>query len=208
MKIMDKKNVPEKTPAVRMPFFYALAAAVLFAVLYNAASYYGWFNYNAKPRLMNASEYKLYDSDKKKIRAVAFYGAADSDALKPAPCVIFASNQPVNEIKQLLIKMFSTPAAAGYMDVIPPSTRLREVYQDKAGILYVDLSGEFSKNCRPGITSENLAVYSIVDSICYNFSWVKGVKILIDGAEKPDVAGNVSLDGVFKPDMDLSAAGI
>ena len=136
---------------------------------------------------------------------MVFFGAADTDGLKPAPCVIFESNQPVNEIKQLLEKMFSTPAAAGYVNVIPDSTQLREAYQDKNGILYLDLSDEFSKNCKSGITSENLAVYSIVDSICYNFPWVKGVKILIDGAEKQDVAGNVSLEGVFRPDMNLSA---
>jgi hypothetical protein len=202
---MDKKVRPEKTTAVRRQFLYALAAVILFAILYNAATYYGWFSYSVKPRLLNVSDYKLYDSGKKKIKAVVFFGAADTDGLKPAPCVIFESNQPVNEIKQLLEKMFSTPAAAGYVNVIPDSTQLREAYQDKNGILYLDLSDEFSKNCKSGITSENLAVYSIVDSICYNFPWVKGVKILIDGAEKQDVAGNVSLEGVFRPDMNLSA---
>jgi spore germination protein GerM len=203
---MEKKEHTGNKPIVRKQYLYALLAAVAVAGLYYAAARFGIFSSGPKTPVVNPSEYKLFTKTERKIKVVIFFGDAESDGLKAAQDVIYESAEPINRVKQVLLKMFAEiPAAGAYIKVLPDQTRLREVYQDKDGILYLDLSREFSKNCKPGITSENLAVYSIVDTIFYNFQWVKGVRFLIDGAEKQDMAGNISLGEVFRPDMDLSS---
>jgi len=205
---MEKNKPAAATPAVRKPFIYALAAAATLAFFYYAAARFGPFFTAQKPRPVDAAEYKLFTGQEKKIKVIIFSGDAGSDALKPQQEVIYESGEPMNRIKQVLLKMMEAKAAEGYIRVVPEGAQLREVYQDKYGILYLDLSREFSKNCRQGITTESLAVYSIVDTLFYNFPWVKGVRFLIDGAEKPDVAGNISLGEIFRPDMDLSTVKI
>ena len=205
---MEKNNASGTKPAARKPFIYALVAATALAVLYYASVRYGLFFSAQKPRFVNTTEYKLFTGQEKKIKVIIFFGDADSDSLKPAQDIIYESSETMNRVKQVLLKTMSGQDAKGYIRVVPDGTQLREVYQDKDGILYLDLSREFSKNCRQGITSESLAVYSIVDTLFYNFPWIKGIRFLIDGAEKQDVAGNISLGEVFKPDMDLSSVKI
>jgi spore germination protein GerM len=203
---MEKKGRTGNNPIVRKQYVYALIAAVAIAALYYTASRFGLFSTGAKPPVVNPSEYKLFTKTERKIKVIIFFGDAGSDGLKAKQDVIYESSEPINRVKQVLLKMFAEiPPAGTYIRVVPDQTQFREVYQDKDGILYLDLSREFSKNCKSGITSENLAVYSIVDTIFYNFPWVKGVRFLIDGAEKQDMAGNISLEEVFKPDMDLSS---
>ena len=53
----------------------------------------------------------------------------------------------------------------------------------------------------PGIESETLAIYSIVDSLAVNVPAVKKVKILVQGQEAETLDGHADLTGEFSPDL-------
>jgi hypothetical protein len=67
----------------------------------------------------------------------------------------------------------------------------------------VDLSNDLLSSMNPGIETESLAVYSIVDSITTNVPSVKRVKILIQGQEVETLEGHADLTEAFAPDPTL-----
>jgi len=86
---------------------------------------------------------------------------------------------------------------------LPPGIQLRQLYIDGQGIAYVDF-GPALRDLHPGGSrAELLAVYSIVDTLAYNFDQVKRVKILIEGSEIETLAGHIDLRRPLKPRVDF-----
>ncbi|MFP4082728.1 MAG: GerMN domain-containing protein [Candidatus Aminicenantes bacterium] len=93
----------------------------------------------------------------------------------------------------------------GYLSPFPEETRLRELYITGEGVAYVDFSRELEQNHLSGSTSEMATVFSIVNSLTYNFKSIKKVFILIDGGERETLGGHISLVHPFFPQYDLIA---
>jgi len=60
---------------------------------------------------------------------------------------------------------------------------------------------------RPGIASESLAVYAIVNSLAANIPAVKRVKILVEGQQVDTLGGHADLTESFTPGPTRLAAG-
>ncbi|HPD18782.1 MAG TPA: GerMN domain-containing protein [Candidatus Goldiibacteriota bacterium] len=142
---------------------------------------------------------KLYSPDKKLINVVVFYGDPKTDRLKPFSTEIYEDGYVVNEVKQVLNKLFENPPQ-DYIRVIPEGTSVREVYIDANLTLYVDLSEEFMVNNKGGTTLEYLTVYSIIKSVFSNFLEIRGIKLLINGVEQETVSGHLNIIDIFRPD--------
>ena len=211
---MEKNNkpqqpVPQKKQAqpgrnVRSGYLYALAAVIILAGLYYLLAELKVFSPKRRNLESVMAAYQLYNPADTKMKVALFFGDPDSDGFRPARAEIFASGQPINQVKQALILLCQGPAKDAGLDLLPEGTALREAYLDPNSILYVDMSQEFSANAKGGTTSEYQAVYSIINTVFYNFNWVKGVRILINGEEKETVAGHIVIRGVMTPDTDLS----
>ena len=93
----------------------------------------------------------------------------------------------------------------GYLSPIPPQTKLREIFMTRRGVAYVDFSKDFQVGHPSGSTAEILTIYSIVNSLAYNFKSIKKVFILIEGAEKETLGGHVNLNKPFLPRYSLIA---
>ena len=78
---------------------------------------------------------------------------------------------------------------------------LRAVFLTSDGTAYLDFSSAALAGLTPGIKSETLAVYSIVDSLAANVAAVKRVKILVQGQEVDTLDGHVDLTNDFVPDL-------
>jgi spore germination protein GerM len=142
--------------------------------------------------------YQLYAAGEKLREITLYFGNPESDGLKEFKNKIFESEQQINQVKQVLLLLLSGPEQNG-MRVIPEGTVLRDVYFDATGTVYVDLTQEISLNSQGGSTAEYLTVYSILNTVFENFSWVRGVRILVDGKEAKTLSGHISLEGIFRP---------
>jgi hypothetical protein len=86
--------------------------------------------------------------------------------------------------------------------------KLRALYSDGAGTVFVDLSsGSGQGETRGSAWDELLAVYSLVDTLTQNFPDVRQVRFLIEGREAVTLAGHVDLTRTFVKRTDLVRYG-
>lgn len=93
----------------------------------------------------------------------------------------------------------------GYISPFPPQTKLRELHVTRSGVAYVDFSKDIIEKHLSGSSAEISTIYSVVNSLAYNFDSIKRVFILIEGREKETLGGHISLSKAFLPLYDLIA---
>ncbi len=113
--------------------------------------------------------------------------------------MVWAANDP-DRIRQILLALMEG-SHEGHGSILPPSTDLRAVFLTSRGAAYLDFSSNFLGLISPGIGSETLTVYSIVDSLAVNIPTVKKVRILVQGQEVETLNGHVDLSEEFAPDV-------
>lgn len=87
---------------------------------------------------------------------------------------------------------------------IPPGTRLISV-RIKGKVAYVDFSRELSEKHPGGSSAEVQTVYSIVNSIVFNFPQIERVQILIEGRRRETLAGHIDISMPLKGEKRLIA---
>jgi len=91
----------------------------------------------------------------------------------------------------------------GYASALPPSATIRALFLTSDGTAVIDFSSDVRNGLDPGIESEALAVYSLVDSLAANIPSVKKVRILVQGQEVETLDGHIDLSEAFEPNPDL-----
>jgi hypothetical protein len=114
------------------------------------------------------------------------------------------SSDNIKAIRQVLLALIEG-SHQGSGTALSPSTNIRAVFLTSDGTAIVDLSQEALADFQPGIESESLAIYSIVDSLCANITQVKDVKFLVQGQEVQTLDGHIDLTGNFAPEPSLIA---
>jgi spore germination protein GerM len=116
---------------------------------------------------------------------------AESRSLKLA-------SDSVQRMKQVLLALIEG-SHEGRGSALPPATTIRAVFLAPDGTAVIDFPQEALAAFTPGIESEDLAVYSIVDSVAANVPAVKRVKFLVQGQEAQTLEGHIDLTGHFTP---------
>jgi spore germination protein GerM len=119
--------------------------------------------------------------------------AAESRSMTMAP-------DDSDRIRQIVLALIAGPTQ-GAGRALPPSADVRAVFLTADGTAYLDLSSSALTGFLPGIESETLVVYSVVNSLAANVQAVKKVKILVQGQEVETLDGHADLTGEFAPDM-------
>jgi germination protein M len=114
------------------------------------------------------------------------------------------SSDNVKAIRQILLALVEG-SHQGHGNALSPSTTIRAVFLAPDGTAIVDLSQEALTDFEPGIESESLVIYSIVDSLCANIPQVKEVRFLVQGQEVQTLDGHIDLTGSFAPEPSLIA---
>jgi len=91
----------------------------------------------------------------------------------------------------------------GLLSALPYETKLREIFVTKEGTAYVDFSGEIQDDHISGSSAEIYTIFTIVNSLTFNFESIKRVFILVEGSEKETLAGHVDLSRPLLPRFDL-----
>jgi hypothetical protein len=105
-----------------------------------------------------------------------------------------------DRIRQVVLAL-TEGSHQGYGRVFSPSTTVRAVFLAADGTAYIDLSNDLRTDFEPGIQTETLAIYSVVNSIAINISAVKRVQFLIQGQEVETLDGHADLTAAFSPDL-------
>jgi hypothetical protein len=111
-----------------------------------------------------------------------------------------------DRVRQVLLAL-AAGSRQGLGHPLAASTNVRAVFLTLEGTAYVDLSNDVLSSINPGIESESLSVYSMVDSITANIPSVKRVKILIQGQEVETLEGHADLTEAIVPDPTLINSG-
>jgi len=136
------------------------------------------------------------------IKVLIFLPSPEDEFLHPEERKILKTPSLSNQVKQVLLEIFKG-SEKGNLNPIPPQTQIREVYIHKDGTAYLDLSSDFVKGNAGGSSSEIEAIYSIVNSITFNFPNIKRVHFLIDGMERETLKGHLRFDRSFLPNYSI-----
>jgi hypothetical protein len=100
-----------------------------------------------------------------------------------------------------LAALFADQRAA--LEPVLRDIRLRELFIDAAGTAYIDLTPGPQKDVHASAWEEQLAIYSLVNTLLQNFEEIKQVELLLDGREAQTLAGHMDLSRTFTKRMDL-----
>jgi spore germination protein GerM len=131
-----------------------------------------------------------------------FFPSNDEGVLLQETRQLSLASSDTDRIRQIFLALLEGPAQ-GHGAPIPGGAELRSAFLAPDGTAYLDLAAGALPLFEPGIGTETLALYSIVDSICYNIPSVKRVKFLIQGQEVDTLDGHVDLTEAFVPDTNL-----
>lgn len=105
------------------------------------------------------------------------------------------------EFGQTIIEALIQGPREGLMRTIPPATGLHSLYVAQDGTAYVDLTANLKDDHPGGVHSEQMTIFSIVNSLILNIPEIDAVKILIDGNESMTLAGHIDLRFPLKANM-------
>jgi spore germination protein GerM len=86
---------------------------------------------------------------------------------------------------------------------LPSRTKLLSLQVDEKGLAKVNFNKALSKDHPGGSSAEIMTLYSIVNSLTFNFPQIKRVQILIEGEAGETIAGHLSLDQPVSSNFDL-----
>lgn len=115
------------------------------------------------------------------------------------------ATDPADRVRQIVLALIEGPKQ-GAGSALSASAEVRGVFLTPDGTVYLDLSKGAAGDFNPGIQSETLAVYSVVDSLAANLPEVKRVQFLVQGQEVDTLDGHVDLTAPFTPDKAWVAA--
>jgi spore germination protein GerM len=154
---------------------------------------------SARAKLAEAS---LHNQGAPQESVTLFFPSNDEGVLvQETRRLALASSDP-DRIRQIFLALLEG-SAQGHGTAIPAGAELRSAFLAPDGTAYLDLAAGALPLFEPGIGTETLAIYSMVDSICYNIPSVKRVKFLIQGQEVETLDGHVDLTEAFVPDSNL-----
>jgi len=139
----------------------------------------------------------------KAMRKVTLFFLREEDSkLIPEERWIVSDPSAVREAEEAMAELIKG-SQTGLVSSLPAETKLVQLFITKEGVAYVDFSKDLVDKHPSGSTAEISTVYSIVNSLAYNFKPIKKVFILIEGEERETLGGHISLDHPFLPDYSL-----
>ena len=86
---------------------------------------------------------------------------------------------------------------------LPAQTKVLALDIDEGGVARVSFNGALTKYHPGGSSAEIMTVYSVVNSLAFNFPQIKQVQILIEGREIDSITGHLSLSKPISANPDL-----
>ncbi len=138
-------------------------------------------------------------------KMITVFFLSDEDSLFHAELRRIGTSPSVVQEAERVVEELIKGSEKGLISPLPPETRLRQLFITRSGVAYVDFSKELADRHPSGSSAEIATIYSVVNSLTYNFKSIKKVFILVEGGEKETLGGHISLSQAFAPRYSLSA---
>jgi spore germination protein GerM len=135
-----------------------------------------------------------------------FFQAPAGGDLQGEKRKIFLTETVGDQLRQTVKELIDGPRTE-LVPTLPSQTEVREVYLAADGTAYLDLSQGFVDGHPGGSSGEVDTLFSLVDTLAFNFPEVKRVKILVEGEERATYKGHLDLTRAYLPDMSIVAQG-
>jgi spore germination protein GerM len=135
---------------------------------------------------------------------ILFFLSEDDTLLHPEEREIPADTSVVHQAKRTIQEIIKG-SQRGFISPFPPETKLIELYVTDEGVAYVDFSKDIVEKHLSGSSAEISTIFSVVNSLAYNFNSIEKVFILIEGRERETLGGHINLSRPFLPLYDLIA---
>ena len=129
-----------------------------------------------------------------------FFASPDGAGLVREAREIDACSDPTMCAEEVLEELINGPVG-DTSPTLPPAATLRSVRVD-GETATVDFGKEFAEGLSAGSNAEMIAVYSVIDSLAFNFPRIKKVKFLFEG-ESAKTLGHLDLSTPLTPDFSL-----
>jgi germination protein M len=96
------------------------------------------------------------------------------------------------DLASLFDDLASGPAT-DLVPLIPKGTRVRHVFLDASGTVYVDFTRELVTGFQGGLSRELLLVRSIARTLTVNYTGISRLQILVNGRAVPSLGGHIDL---------------
>jgi hypothetical protein len=140
----------------------------------------------------------------RRISVRLYFEAPDRGGLLPEEREVLFSSDLARQLRTV-VEELAKGSTTGLLATLPPGTRVLEVFVNRGGVAYVDLSGEAASGLPGGSMAELLTVYSVVNTVVTNFPATNRVQILVDDQVVPSLGGHVDLARPLPPDMTMLA---
>jgi hypothetical protein len=168
-----------------------IAGAVLVLVLLVAIAVLGNRIFTAERRGPAGTEALGDEPLGLEIRTLTLYfGARDSVALAAERRDIQARPDLTGNLSGMMADLAAGPLT-DLVPVIPAGTRVRHVFVDPAGTVYIDFSGEIQSGLDGGLSHELMVIRSIARTMTVNFTGLNRLQILVDGRIVPSLGGHL-----------------
>lgn len=158
-----------------------------------------------KPPVSPPSEPDVTPTEPQETKKITLFFLSEEDTfLHPEEREISTGSSVVQQAMQTVEELIKG-SQNGYVSPFPPETKLRELFISGEGIAYVDFTRQILEKHPAGSSAEISTIFSIVNSLAYNFRSIKKVFILIEGGEKETLGGHINISQPFSPQYNLIA---
>jgi len=119
-----------------------------------------------------------------------FFLAQDQNILQEDAREIEGGTTITEDAKRTLEELTRGPESE-LKATIPPATQVQNLFVDSSGTAYVDFNRELREGHPGGAREELYTVFSIVNTLTFNFPQIKRVQVLIEGGEISTLRGSV-----------------
>jgi hypothetical protein len=186
-----RRDRPRTTPIIIGLFFVAIVAAVLL---------FGNPLPTSGPEMAGPP---IYPPGTQRVTLRLYFAGPDGVSLVPESRAVIQPPDTSDQIAETVRELINGPTTEGLARILPPDTKLRQVFVTEHGTAYVNFGPEIVAKHPGGASAELLTVYGLVDTLERNFPDVHEVAILVDGHELPTLAGHIDLSRPLTPRTDL-----
>jgi spore germination protein GerM len=133
-----------------------------------------------------------------------FFQLPDGESLQGETRRIFLTETVTDQARQTVKELIEGPRT-DLVATFPQGAEVREVFLTQDGTAYVDFSQSLVDLHPGGSSGEIDTVFSLVDTLTFNFPEIKRVKILVEGEERATLKEHLDLTRPYVADMSLVA---